>query len=86
MSFPPRTRQTTVMYYPAAIWTDGDWLKSALLFFDHVTLLRRDAEHAAATVLDQELLDLLGEKGLITVADPADLMDQQASKIGRAHV
>lgn len=67
------------VYYPAAIWTNGDWLKTALLFFDHVVLLRRDDRHSNTTVLDQKLVTALGEQGLVQITDPSHAIDDEVA-------
>ena len=68
-------QRTTALYYPAAVWSTGTWLKTALLFFDQVVLLRRDAAHGKETVLDLDLLDLLEECGAVRVSEPATELD-----------
>src|SRR6185369_17665594 len=74
----------TAVYYPAAIWTDGDWLKTASLFVDRVVLLRRDSAHDRNTVLDTDLVDMLEDKGLVEVTEPATQLDDHAAGLLRA--
>lgn len=69
-----------ILYYPAAHWTDGNWLKNALLFTHSAVLLCRDQRHTATTILDDELVHYLGSCGLVEFQDPTRLLDGQTTE------
>ncbi len=66
------------LYYPGAIWTSGEWIKTLLLFFDGVALLTRDAAHAddPSTVVDMTIAEPLLNRDLLRILYPEVLVDE----------
>ena len=69
----------TAYYYPAPYWgmSEGDWIKSLLLFFDDVAILLPDYMHGRHTSADPVLAAPLEERGLLRVLEPKEWLDQE---------
>ena len=71
----------TAYYYPAPFWTsqDGGWIKSLLLFFDDIATLLPDYMYGRHTLADPALAEPLEDRGLLTVLEPKDWIDGEAT-------
>ena len=72
----------TAYYYPAPYWTsqDGGWIKSLLLFFDDIATLLPDYMYGRHIFADPALAAPLEERGLLSVLEPKNWIDEEATK------
>ena len=68
------TRPDVAYYYRAPYWgwREGGWVKSLLLFFDHVSILLPNYMYGRHEYADPTLVIPLEERGLLQVLDPKD--------------
>jgi hypothetical protein len=66
--------------YPAPYWTlrEHDWVKSLLLFFDHVAILQPDYMYGRHYRADPTLVGPLKERGLLRTLEPGTWIDAEA--------
>lgn len=75
-------RPDVAYYYPAPYWgwREGGWVKSLLLFFDHVSILLPKYIYGRHAYADPTLVIPLEERGLLQVLDPSDWVDQEMTE------
>jgi len=68
-------------YYPEPYWLarEGGWIKSLLLFFDGVAILRPNYMRGVEVVADPSLAGPLTERGLLKVLEPEWFVDDELS-------
>ena len=71
----------TAYYCPAPFWTlrESGWIKSLLLFFDHIATLLPDYMYGRHVAGDPLLTAPLEERGLLRVLEPKDWVDQETA-------
>ena len=76
------TRPDVAYYYRAPYWgwREGGWVKSLLLFFDHVSILLPNYMYGRHEYADPTLVIPLEERGLLQVLDPEDWVDQEMTE------
>lgn len=69
-------------YYPAPYWgmSEGDWLKSLLLFFDSVAILLPRYMRGREIAADPVLAGPMTERGLLRVLEPEEFVDKQVTE------
>lgn len=72
-------RPDVAYYYPAPFWRlrESSWVKSLLLFFDHVAILLPNYMYGRHRASDITLVDPLEERGLLKVLEPTDWIDDE---------
>jgi hypothetical protein len=73
------TLREVALYYPGAMWTSGDWIKTIILFFDEVALLTRDETHNLSTVIDEAIAEPLLEKHMLRHLTPGLLINSEVA-------
>lgn len=65
-------------YYPAPYWClhESGWVKTLLLFFDQVAILLPDYMYGRHQTEDPKLVKLLEDRGLLSVLEPKDWVDE----------
>src|SRR5207245_8866331 len=76
-------------YYPNPIWTNGDWIKNLILFFDGIALLVPKYMKQTIEDVDPAIVAGLTQHHLLHIIEPEKAVDKNASKalsaeIGRA--
>lgn len=83
MTVAPSTTATALpevaFYYPNPFWSNGDWIKNLILFFDGVGLLVPDYMKDRVEGSDPAIVTGLREHGLLHVFEPEKLVDKSAS-------
>ena len=77
------TARPDVAYYyraPYWGWQEGGWVKSLLLFFDHVSILLPKYMYGRHEYADPTLVIPLEERGLLQVLDPEGWVDQEMTE------
>ena len=67
-------------YYPNPVWTNGDWVKNLILFFDGVALLVPDYMRESPFRSDPAIAAGLEEYGLLKIFEPETFIDAQAAE------
>src|SRR5437899_2519132 len=67
-------------YYPNPFWTDGDWVKNLVLFFDGIALLVPDYMEDQLEHFDPPMITGLRHHGLLHVVKPEQAIDKAATK------
>jgi hypothetical protein len=74
----PDDKPEVAYYYPAPFWlaNEGSWIKSLLLFFDQIAILLPGYMYGRHSAADPTLAEPLEDRGLLTVLEPNDWIDQ----------
>lgn len=82
MESPPRVEgaPNLAFYYPAFMWTNSDWIKNIILFFDGVALLVPEYMRDRPFHVDPVISTALQEHGLLTILEPESFIDQNAAE------
>ena len=67
-------------YYPNPMWTNGDWIKTLVLFFDGIALLVPDYMKGRPEELDRSIVVGLKEQGLLEIIEPETAIDKSATE------
>ena len=67
-------------YYPNPMWSDGNWIKNLVLFFDGIALLVPDYMRDRPERLDRPIVVGLREQGLLEVIEPERAVDKSATE------
>ena len=69
-------------YYPAPYWlaTEGDWIKSLLLFFDEVAILLPDYMRGRHRDADPSLTGPLEDRGILRILEPKEWIDTDVAE------
>ncbi len=82
MTNAPSSATTTLpevaFYYPNPFWSNGDWIKNLILFFDGVGLLAPDYMKDRVEGSDPAIVAGLREHGLLHIFEPEKLVDKAA--------
>lgn len=74
------TTREIAFYYPNPVWTDGDWIKSLVLFFDGIALLVPDYMRDRPEQIDESIVVGLKERGLLEIIEPESALDKSATE------
>ena len=66
-------------YYPNPVWSDGNWVKNLLLFFDGIALLIPQYMIDRPFQSDPAIAEGLREAGLLTILEPETFLDKAAT-------
>ena len=66
-------------YYPNPMWSNGDWIKNLILFFDGVALLVPDYMQNRPEQQDPAIVAGLEEHGLFHIIHPEEVVDAAAT-------
>jgi hypothetical protein len=67
-------------YYPNPMWTDGDWIKNLILFFDGIALLVPDYMREKPFISDPAIAEGLHKKGLLKIFEPESFVDKESAQ------
>src|SRR5438309_9689967 len=67
-------------YYPNPIWTNGDWIKNLILFFDGIALLVPKYMKQTIEDVDPAIVAGLTQHHLLHIIEPEKAVDKNASK------
>ena len=67
-------------YYPNPMWTNGDWIKNLVLFFDGIALLVPDYMRERPEELDRSIVVGLKEQGLLEIIEPETAVVKSATE------
>ncbi len=67
-------------YYPNPIWTNGDWIKNLILFFDGIALLVPEYMKGRIEDFDPAIVAGLKQHNLLHIIEPEKAVDKKASK------
>lgn len=67
-------------YYPNPMWSDRDWVKNLILFFDGIALLVPEYMKDRPFYLDPAIATGLNEHNLLKITDPETFIDRQATE------
>src|SRR6266550_933616 len=67
-------------YYPNPIWTNGDWIKNLILFFDGIALLVPRYMKGRIEEVDPAIVAGLKQQNLLHIIEPEKAVDKEASK------
>ena len=72
-------RPDVAYYYPAPYWgwQQSGWVKSLLLFFDHIAILLPSYMYGRHQAADPALVEPLKDLGLLQVLEPNDWVDEE---------
>ena len=73
-------KKELAFYYPNPMWTDGDWIKNLLLFFDGIALLVPDYMEGRPEAIDRPIVVGLKEQGLLEIIKPERAVDKGATE------
>ena len=73
-------KRELAFYYPNPMWSDGDWIKNLVLFFDGVALLVPDYMRDHPERLDTPIVVGLKEHGLLEIIEPERAVDKSATE------
>lgn len=69
-----------VFYYPGPIWSDGDWIKNLLPFFDGIALLVPHYMNNRALESDPAIVSGLQQHDLLHIIEPETAVDSSATE------
>ncbi len=67
-------------YYPNPMWTDGDWIKNLILFFDGIALLVPNYMKNRPHEIDPAIVEGLNQHGLLQIIEPEIAIDKAATE------
>jgi hypothetical protein len=67
-------------YYPGPVWSDGEWVKNLILFFDGFALLVPDYLKNKPYNLDPAIVAGLESENLLHIIEPESAVDKKATK------
>lgn len=67
-------------YYPGHLWSEADWVKTLLLFFDGIGLLVPERKKYEIELVDPVLAEPLKEKGLLHYLIAEEIVDLEATQ------
>ncbi|MEL6769915.1 MAG: hypothetical protein AAFP18_02490 [Bacteroidota bacterium] len=73
-------KKEIAFYYPNPFWSDGDWIKNLILFFDGVGLLVPDYMRHRIRRIDPAIYEGLDQHGLIHIIESEDAVDKVATE------
>jgi hypothetical protein len=77
---PKKAMPELAFYYPNPIWTNGDWIKNLILFFDGIALLVPKYMKRRIEDVDPAIVTGLTQHHLLHVIEPEKAVDKSASK------
>ena len=73
-------RPEFAFYYPGQYWSDPDWIKNLVCFFDGVAMLVPEYMPDVQSFDDYPLAASLKERGLLRIIRPEQVVDSAATK------
>ena len=67
-------------YYPNPMWTNEDWVKSLVLFFDGIALLVPDYMKERPEEIDRPIVVGMKDQGLLEIIEPERAVDESATE------
>jgi hypothetical protein len=67
-------------YYPNPMWTDGDWIKNLVLFFDGIALLVPGYMKRRPEEIDPAIVSGLRKHNLLQIVKPEKAVDKPATE------
>ena len=74
------TLPEVAFYYPEPFWSDGNWIKNLILFFDGIGLLIPEYMRDRAERRDPAIVAGLLDKQLLHIFEPELLVDKEATQ------
>ena len=68
-------------YYPNPVWSQSNWLKNLILFFDGIVLLAPEFARDSAFEEDSETAPRLQEEGLLKMVELRSFVDPKGAKV-----
>ena len=72
--------QDVAFYYPGQYWSNADWIKNLILFFDGVAMLVPEYMSDHGSVEDYPIVASLKEHGLFHVVHPEESIGKEDTK------
>ncbi|MGH9737245.1 MAG: hypothetical protein ACRD4X_01485 [Candidatus Acidiferrales bacterium] len=74
------SHREVAFYYPGPVWSNGDWIKNLILFFDGVALLVPNYIRDKPHVVDPAIAAGLENAGLLHILEPEKIIDKESTE------